>query len=91
MPTGTIVHNVEMVPGQGGKLGRAAGTAIQLAAKEGDMVTLRLPSSEMRLVRADCRATVGHALQRRAPEHEDRQGRPQPPQGQAPADAAASR
>ena len=59
MPTGTIVHNVELVPGQGGKLGRAAGTAIQLAAKEGDMVTLRLPSSEMRLVRADCRATVG--------------------------------
>ncbi len=60
MPTGTIVHNVELVPGQGGKLGRAAGTAIQLAAKEGDMVTLRLPSSEMRLVRADCRATVGN-------------------------------
>ena len=59
MPTGTVVHNVEMVPGQGGKLGRAAGTAIQLAAKEGDMVTLRLPSSEMRMVRADCRATVG--------------------------------
>ena len=59
MPTGTIVHNVELVPGQGGKLGRAAGTAIQLAAKEGEMVTLRLPSSEMRLVRADCRATVG--------------------------------
>src|SRR6478609_11395733 len=43
MPTGTIVHNVELVPGQGGKLGRAAGTAIQLAAKEGEMVTLRLP------------------------------------------------
>ena len=59
MPTGTIVHNVELVPGQGGKLGRAAGTAIQLAAKEGEMVTLRLPSSEMRLVRAECRATVG--------------------------------
>jgi large subunit ribosomal protein L2 len=59
MPTGTIVHNVEMVPGQGGKLGRAAGTAIQLVAKEGEMVTLRLPSSEMRLVRAGCRATVG--------------------------------
>ena len=59
MPTGTIVHNVEMIPGQGGKLGRAAGTAIQLVAKEGDMVTLRLPSSEMRLVRAECRATVG--------------------------------
>ncbi len=59
MPTGTIVHNVEMKPGQGGKLGRAAGTSIQLVAKEGDMVTLRLPSSEMRLVRANCRATVG--------------------------------
>jgi large subunit ribosomal protein L2 len=59
MPTGTIVHNVEMTPGQGGKMGRAAGTAIQLVAKEGEMVTLRLPSSEMRLVRAECRATVG--------------------------------
>src|SRR3954453_17607511 len=59
MPPGAIVHNVEMQPGQGGKLGRAAGTAIQLVAKEGDMVTLRLPSSEMRMVRGDCRATVG--------------------------------
>ena len=59
MPTGTVVHSVEMVPGQGGKLGRAAGTAIQVAAKEGDYVTLRLPSSEMRMVRAECRATVG--------------------------------
>jgi large subunit ribosomal protein L2 len=59
MPTGTIVHNVELIPGQGGKLGRAAGTAIQLVAKEGEMVTLRLPSSEMRMVRAECRATVG--------------------------------
>src|SRR5215218_8494318 len=59
MPTGTIVHNVELIPGQGGKLGRSAGTSIQLVAKEGEMVTLRLPSSEMRLVRANCRATVG--------------------------------
>ena len=59
MPVGTIVHNVEMKAGQGGKLGRSAGTSIQLAAKEGDMVTLRLPSSEMRMVRAECRATVG--------------------------------
>ncbi len=59
VPTGTIVHNVELVPGQGGRLGRAAGTAIQVVAKEGAMVTLRLPSSEMRLVRAECRATVG--------------------------------
>ena len=68
MPTGTIVHNVELVPGQGGKLGRAAGTAIQLAAKEGDMVTLRLPSSEMRMVRAECRATVGSLSN---PEHQN--------------------
>jgi large subunit ribosomal protein L2 len=59
IPTGTVVHNVEMVPGQGGKLGRSAGSAIQVVAKEGAMVTLRLPSSEMRLVRAECRATVG--------------------------------
>ena len=59
IPTGTVVHNVELVPGQGGKLGRSAGSAIQVVAKEGAMVTLRLPSSEMRMVRADCRATVG--------------------------------
>ena len=59
IPTGTIVHNVELTPGQGGKLGRSAGSAVQVVAKEGAMVTLRLPSSEMRLVRAECRATVG--------------------------------
>jgi large subunit ribosomal protein L2 len=59
IPTGTVVHNVELVAGQGGRLGRAAGSAIQVVAKEGPMVTLRLPSSEMRLVRGDCRATVG--------------------------------
>jgi large subunit ribosomal protein L2 len=59
IPTGTMVHNVELTPGQGGRLGRAAGTGIQVAAKEGPMVTLRLPSSETRMVRAECRATVG--------------------------------
>ena len=59
IPTGTVVHNVELKPGQGGRMGRAAGTAIQVVAKEGGNVTLRLPSSEMRLVRAECRATVG--------------------------------
>ena len=59
IPTGTIVHSVELIPGQGGRIGRSAGTAIQVVAKEGPMVTLRLPSSEMRLVRADCRATIG--------------------------------
>jgi large subunit ribosomal protein L2 len=59
IPTGTVVHNVELVPGQGGRLGRAAGTAIQVVAKEGPMVSLRLPSTEVRMVRGECRATVG--------------------------------
>jgi large subunit ribosomal protein L2 len=59
MPIGTVVHNVELEPGRGGQLGRAAGAAIQLMAKEQGMATLRLPSGEMRLVRAECRATVG--------------------------------
>ena len=59
IPTGTVVHNVELTPGQGGRLGRAAGTAIQVVAKEGPLVSLRLPSSEVRMVRGECRATVG--------------------------------
>jgi large subunit ribosomal protein L2 len=59
MPPGTVVHNVELTPGRGGQLGRAAGTGIQLLAKDGDYVTLRLPSGEMRMVRGECRATVG--------------------------------
>ncbi|HEU0318910.1 MAG TPA: 50S ribosomal protein L2, partial [Solirubrobacteraceae bacterium] len=59
MPTGTVVHNLELIPGRGGQLGRSAGVAIQLMAKEGEMATVRLPSGEMRLVRAECRATVG--------------------------------
>ena len=59
IPTGTVVHNVERIPGQGGRLGRAAGTAIQVVAKEGPLVSLRLPSSEVRMVRGECRATVG--------------------------------
>src|ERR671925_684986 len=59
IPTGTVVHNVELIPGQGGRLGRAAGTAIQVVAKEGKMVSLRLPSSEVRMVPGECRATVG--------------------------------
>jgi large subunit ribosomal protein L2 len=59
MPVGTIVHNVELQPGRGGQMGRAAGTAIQLMAKEAGMATLRLPSGEMRMVRAQCRATIG--------------------------------
>jgi len=59
MPVGTLVHNVELQPGRGGQLGRSAGAGIQLMAKEGEMATLRLPSGEMRMVRSECRATVG--------------------------------
>jgi large subunit ribosomal protein L2 len=59
IPTGTTVHNVELTPGRGGQMGRSAGTAIQLVAKEGDRATLRLPSGEMRMVPIECRATVG--------------------------------
>src|SRR3989440_7646734 len=59
MPVGTVVHNVELQPGRGGQLARSAGAGVQLMAKEGEYATLRLPSGEMRMVRADCRATVG--------------------------------
>ncbi len=59
IPVGTTVHNVELKPGAGGKLGRGAGASIQLVAREGDFATLRLPSTEMRRVPIDCRATVG--------------------------------
>ncbi len=59
IPTGTVVHAVELRPGGGAKMGRAAGTAIQLMSKEGDLALLRLPSGEMRQVLLDCRATVG--------------------------------
>jgi large subunit ribosomal protein L2 len=59
IPVGTVVHNVELRPGGGGKMARSAGTSVQLVAKEGDFATLRLPSTEMRRVPIDCRATVG--------------------------------
>jgi len=59
VPIGTIVHNVELQPGRGGQLGRSAGTGIQLMARDAGMATLRLPSGEMRLVRDECRGTVG--------------------------------
>lgn len=59
MPLGTTVHNVELVAGKGGQIVRAAGTSAQVVAKEGDYVTLRLPSTEVRLVRKECYATIG--------------------------------
>ena len=59
IPVGTLIHNIELNPGQGGKLVRTAGQSAQLMAKEGKYATLRLPSGEMRLVMARCRATIG--------------------------------
>lgn len=59
IPVGTMVHNIEMLPGKGGQIARSAGVFAQLMAKEGKMATLRMPSGEMRYVLAECKATVG--------------------------------
>lgn len=59
IPLGTIIHNIELRPGQGGSMARSAGTFAQLAAREGNYVVLRLPSGETRMVLTTCRATVG--------------------------------
>ncbi len=59
IPLGTFVHNVEIKPGKGGQIARGAGASAQVMAKDGDYVLLRLPSSEVRKFRSDCRATVG--------------------------------
>ena len=59
IPVGTIVHNIEMHPGKGGQIARAAGMSAQLMAKEGKYATLRMPSGEMRIVLLKCRATIG--------------------------------
>jgi large subunit ribosomal protein L2 len=59
MPLGTIIHNVELQPGKGGQIARAAGTVAQIVAKEGSLATLRMPSGEFRLVSQKCLATVG--------------------------------
>ena len=69
IPLGTTVHNVEMKPGKGGQMARSAGAGVQIVAKEGDYVTLRLPSTEVRRIHKRCLATVGqignvdHSLQ----------------------------
>ena len=59
IPTGTVVHNVELYPGRGGQLARAAGNSAQLMAKENGFALLRLPSGELRNVSAECKATIG--------------------------------
>ncbi len=68
MPVGTLVHNIELYPGHGGQLVRAAGTSAQIMAKEGGYVLLRLPSGELRKVLDRCRATIG---QLSVPEHQN--------------------
>lgn len=59
IPVGTYLHNIELYPNGGAKMVRSAGAGAQLMAKEGDYATLRLPSGEMRMVRIECRATIG--------------------------------
>ena len=59
VPLGTAVHNVELKPGKGGQMARSAGTSLSVMAKEGDYVTLRLASTEMRMVHGTCLATIG--------------------------------
>ncbi|MFN6561674.1 MAG: 50S ribosomal protein L2 [Nostoc sp. ChiSLP01] len=59
IPLGTSVHNVELTPGKGGQIVRAAGASAQVVAKEGNYVTLKLPSGEVRLIRRECYATIG--------------------------------
>jgi large subunit ribosomal protein L2 len=59
IPLGTTVHNVELRPGKGGQMARSAGAGVQVVAKEGEHVTLRMPSTEVRMVRRECMATVG--------------------------------
>jgi large subunit ribosomal protein L2 len=59
IPVGTIVHNIELKPGKGGQIGRSAGAAVQIVAREGNYATLRLRSGEMRKVLSECRATIG--------------------------------
>ena len=59
IPLGTAIHNVELIPNRGGQIVRSAGTSAKILAKEGDFVTLRLPSKEIRLIRKECFATIG--------------------------------
>jgi large subunit ribosomal protein L2 len=67
IPDGTVIHNVELVPGQGGRIARSAGTSVQLMAKEKGYANIRMPSGEIRLVNLRCKATIGQVGN---PEHE---------------------
>jgi len=68
IPLGTVVHNLELKRGKGGQIAKAAGTRAQILAKEGDYVQIRMPSSEIRKIHLDCRATVGEVSN---PDHQN--------------------
>ncbi len=68
IPAGMEIHNIEMIAGQGGKLVRGAGNAARIVAKEGDWITIILPSGEMRMIRRECRATIGRVSN---PDHQN--------------------
>ena len=86
MPVGTIVHNVEMKPGKGGQIARAAGTYVQVVGRDRGMVIVRLNSGEQRYIRSDCMATVGAVSNPDNAKPDARQGGPHPLARQAPAD-----
>jgi large subunit ribosomal protein L2 len=68
IPVGTTIHNIELKPGKGGQIVRSAGVSAQLMAKEGEYAQVRLPSGEVRMIRIDCKATIGQVGN---PEHEN--------------------
>ncbi len=86
MPVGTIVHNVELKPGKGGQMARAAGTFVQVVGRDKGMVIIRLNSGEQRYVRSECMATVGAVSNPDNSNTEPRQGRPQSLARPSPAD-----
>ncbi len=81
MPIGTIIHNIEMKPGKGGQIARAAGTYAQFVGRDGGYAQIRLSSGELRLVRQECMATVGAGQQPRQLQPELRQSGPHASQG----------
>ena len=69
IPTGTVVHNLELTPGRGGQLVRGAGTGAQVLSREGEYVLIRLPSGQMRRILLRCRASIGQLSN---PDHQER-------------------
>jgi hypothetical protein len=84
IPTGTVIHAIELRPGGGAKIARLGGARVQLVAKDGPYAQLRMPSGEIRNVDVRCRADDRRGRQRRALQHQLGQGRPHAVEGQAP-------